>query len=227
MGTKFIRESYKILNDKEQEEYFNDEKFQTFYNQCLKNKDKFIKLVKEISYIRKSIPYFNNVTANGIVSIFLDALCARAFGGEYVDKIGYDIVLNDYGKLIKISSKASKKMFPKSVGGTNKIIDSNKIVASTNYDENKHEEITQSDCYIFIQTDKQIIVSIAPKKSSKIYFENTSSNTSFCIPNDSYMKYIISKEDGQFIEDDYISTNKDTNELIQVVNNFINNYNFE
>ena len=43
MTDRFNRNNYKILNESEQEEYFNDVKFQALYKKCLDNKDKFIK----------------------------------------------------------------------------------------------------------------------------------------------------------------------------------------
>ena len=221
MTDRFNRNNYKILDESEQEEYFNDAKFQALYKKCLDNKDKFIKLIQEINYIRKSITCFNNTTANGIVSIFIDSLCSKILDGVYVDKVGYDILLDG----IKISSKALKKMFGKT--GTRSIIDSNKIVSSDNYNNDKHEEVINSDCYLLIQTEDKIVVAIAPKKSSRLCYKNTASNTAFVIPNDSYLKYIVSKEDNIQIDNDYISTNENTINLVNTINDYFINYNFD
>ena len=103
----------------------------------------------------------------------------------------------------------------------------NKIVSSDNYNNDKHEEVINSDCYLLIQTEDKIVVAIAPKKSSRLYYKNTASNTAFVIPNDSYLKYIVSKEDNIQIDNDYISTNENTINLVNTINDYFINYNFD
>lgn len=108
-------------------------------------------------------------------------------------------------------------MFAKT--GTRSIIDSNKLVSSDNYDNSKHDERTNSDVYLLIQTEGQLLIAVAPKAVYDVYHKETTSNTTFTIPNDSYIKFIVSREDNIFYDENYVSDNTIVNDWIKSTNN--------
>ena len=215
------RSYYKELTLEEQQEYFNDIT-NDFYKLCIENKDKLINVVKDFHYIRKHMYGLNGTIGNGLSSYLLDLFTSKVIQGKYVDLKGYDIAVEDYGKTIRISSKAMKNMFAKS--GTHQIIDSNKLASNNNYDDEKHKETIESDVYILIQTNDQIVIGIAPKAASKLMEVNTGSNTMFTIPNDSYVKYVVSKEDNVFLDESYVPNNEKIHKAINAWNDMIDNY---
>ena len=215
------RKEYKTLTEEEQKEYFNTIT-NDFYQLCLNNKDKLINVVRDFHYIRKHMYGLNGTIGNGLSSYLLDLFTSKVIQGKYVDLKGYDIAVEDYGKTIRVSSKAMKHMFAKE--GTHKIIDSNKLAASENYDDEKHLETIESDVYILIQTNDQIVIGIAPKAASKLMEVNTGSNTMFTIPNDSYIKYVVSKKDNVFLDENYVPSNEKILKAINAWNDMIDSY---
>ena len=215
------RSDYKELTLEEQQQYFNDIT-NDFYKLCIENKNKLIKVVQDFNYIRKNTIGLNTTIGNGIASYLLDMFISKALNGTYVDLKGYDIAVQDYGKIIRISSKAAKKLFGKS--GTYQIIDSNKLASGDEYDDNKHLETISSDVYILVQTDGQIVIAIAPKKASELMMKNTKSNTLFTIPNDSYIKYIISKEDNFKLDENYVPSDVNILNAINAWNKMCQEY---
>lgn len=216
------RSDYKELTIEEQNEYFNDIT-NDFYQLCLNNKDKLINVVKDFHYIRKHMYGLNGTIGNGLSSYLLDLFVSKVIKGKYVDLKGYDIAVEDYGKTIRVSSKAAKELFLKS-SGTHEIIDSNKLAQSETYDDTAHKGNTDSDVYILIQTNEQIIIAVAPKKASTLMEVNSGSNTMFTIPNDSYVKYVVSKEDKVFLDENYVPENQDIHNAINAWNTMIDNY---
>ena len=215
------RKNYKVLSEQEQKEYFDDIT-NDFYNICIANKDKLIKVVQDFHYIRKNTLGLNTTIGNGLASYVLDFFISKAISGNYVDLKGYDIAVEDYGKTIRVSSKAMKNMFAKQ--GTNQIIDSNKLASSENYDDNAHMGTIDSDVYIMVQTNNQIIVAIGPKKISELMAKSTGSNTLFTVPNDSYIKYIISREDNIVIDENYVPEDVNIINAISAWNKMLNEY---
>lgn len=215
------RKNYKVLSEEEQKEYF-DNITNDFYNLCISNKSKLLKVVQDFNYIRKNTVGLNTTIGNGIASYLLDLFISKALNGTYVDLKGYDIAVEDYGKLIRISSKAAKKLFGKT--GTYQIIDSNKLASGEEYDDNKHLETINSDVYILVQTNDQVVIAIAPKKASELMMKNTKSNTLFTIPNDSYIKYIISKEDNFKLDENYVPSDVNILNAINAWNKMCQEY---
>ena len=215
------RKEYKTLTEEEQKEYFNTIT-NDFYQLCLKNKDKLINVVRDFHYIRKHMYGLNGTIGNGLSSYLLDLFTSKVIQGKYVDLKGYDIAVEDYGKTIRVSSKAMKNMFAKE--GTHQIIDSNKLASNNDYDDEKHKETIESDVYILIQTNDQIVIGIAPKSASKLMEVNTGSNTMFTIPNDSYIKYVVSKEDNVFLDENYVPNNDKIYKAINAWNDMIDSY---
>lgn len=219
MTERFNRNAYEILTEEQQKDFF-DEKTLLIQQQGIKVKDKLIKAMNDAIFIRKNIPMLNCTTGNSMISIIVDSFVSNVLGGEYVDKVGYDILYKEHNYIIRLSSKSLKTMFAKT--GTRTIIDSNKLVSSDNYDNEKHDERTESDVYILIQTEGQLLIAVAPKHVYDIYHKETTSNTSFTIPNDSYIKFIISREENISYDDNYVSDNPIVLDYIKATNNLSN-----
>lgn len=215
MIKKFNRKEYKVLTEAEQNDFF-DEKTLLIQQQGIKVKDKLIKTMFDGIYIRHNVPMLNCTTGNSMISIIVDSFVSNVLGGTYVDEVGYDILYKEHGAIVRISSKALKTMFAKN--GTRSIIDSNKLVSSDNYDNSKHDERTDSDVYLLIQTEGQLLIAVAPKAVYDVYHKETTSNTTFTIPNDSYIKFIISREDNIYYDENYVSDNEIVNNWIKSTN---------
>lgn len=216
MTEKFNRKEYKVLTEAEQNNFF-DEKTLLIQQQGIKVKDKLIKAMFDGIYIRHNIPMLDCTTGNSMISIIIDSFVSNILGGSYVDEVGYDILYKEHGIIVRISSKALKTMFAKT--GTRSVIDSNKLVSSDNYDNSKHDERTDSDVYLLIQTEGQLLIAVAPKKVYDVYHKETTSNTTFTIPNDSYIRFIVSREDNIFYDENYVSDNEIVNNWIKSTNN--------
>ena len=221
MTERFNRKNYEFLTEEQQKDFF-DEKTLILQQRGLKVKDQLIKAMYDGIYIRHNIPKLNCTTGNSYISIIIDTAISNILGGKYVDEIGYDILYKEHGAIVRISSKSLKKMFAKT--GTRSIIDSNKLASSDNYDNNKHDERTDSDVYLLVQTEGQLLIAVAPKAVYDVYHKETSSNTSFTIPNDSYIKFIISREDNIYYDENYVSDNIHVLNLINATNEFFNKY---
>lgn len=216
MTEKFNRKNYEFLTEEQQNDFF-DEKTLLIQQQGLKVKDKLIRAMFDAIFIRKHVPMLNCTTGNSMISIIVDTFVSNVLDGKYVDEIGYDILYKEHGAIVRISSKSLKKMFAKT--GSNSIIDSNKLVSSDNYDDNKHDERTDSDVYLLIQTEGQLLIAVAPKKVYDVYHKETSSNTKFTVPNDSYIKFIISREDNIYYDENYVSNDSIVLDYIKSTNN--------
>ena len=215
MSEKFNRKEYKVLTEAEQNDFF-DEKTLLIQQQGIKVKDKLIKAMFDGIYIRHNIPMLDCTTGNSMISIIIDSFVSNILGGSYVDEVGYDILYKELGIIVRISSKALKTMFAKT--GTRSVIDSNKLVSSDNYDNSKHDERIDSDVYLLIQTEGQLLIAVAPKKVYDVYHKETTSNTTFTIPNDSYIKFIVSREDNIYYDENYVSDNEIVNNWIKSTN---------
>lgn len=203
------RKLYKVLSNEEKELFF-DEKTNYVYDLYIKNKQLVIKKWMDYIFYKRHAYGFSGVLGNGISSLILDSKLAEAIGADYVNKRGYDIDVKRENDIIRLSSKSLSEMFVKSGGTASNIIDSNKITSNTkDYDDKKHLENIVSDCYIFTNTNEQLIIAIAPHAVSQFDFKNSTSNTTFTVPNDSYLKYIVSKEDNVFYDNKYVPDDPD------------------
>lgn len=198
---KYIRKYYPVLSEEEHKKFLSD--IQDFIDYAKERKNELILAVKKACFMGYKMKYFNKKTFLGALSGCRDHFIAEALEAIFVDLVGVDIILNINGKERKISSKSRKKLFLKS-SGTFEIIDSNKMASSEDYDDKKHIESLNAEIYIMVQTEEQIIIAIGPKDICKLMMRNTKSNTKFTVPNDSYIEYIVSKEDNIKIDPNYI-----------------------
>ena len=216
------RAYYPVLSEKEHIKFISG--IQDFIDYANERKNELILAVKKGCYMGYKMKFFNKTTFLGALSGCRDYFIAQALGAIFVDLKGVDIILNINGEERKISSKAKKKMFLKS-SGTSQIIDSNKMASSDDYDDKKHMESLNAEIYIMVQSEEQIIIAVGPKYICKLMMQNTKSNTKFTVPNDSYIEYIVSKEDNIKIDPDYVPDDVNMINMVKYWNLvFDNNY---
>lgn len=193
------------LTEEEKKAFFDDKTIKV-YNRALECKEKLINDLRDNYYLKLKCPSLGTPSGNFEASKFLDQRFANSLNYDYVDMIGFDLLTKDEEK-IRVSSKSEKDLFLVS-GGTDFITDSNKRDGGGKYDNAKHEENTKSDVYILAKTTPPFQLAIAPKAVCKILPKNGGGEVKFAVPNDSYIKYVISKEDNITYDENYVCEDK-------------------